>query len=517
MDLIEAAGGTEAIMELIGLMKTEPRLWDRTSPSFITHNDVKLELFTDIANRLNLLGVTGDTVTTAWRQLSEKYRRRLYDGKRRNGTTSWPFFEPMSFLRDQYEQTRWHRTSALSSCTIAHNAQQHASSPANVAQLVNTILNAHHSINASEAETMAAVAVACSDETTSNQDRDQNSFLELKRQISPCERVESDIRCNGTFVGEIIKKGVPQQEIFGKQGLMNAALRLFSSQRQPLKNDTKCRDDNMVMATTSSPSSSCVDAMIEIENRGSQDQIAINDHQQPSSLTQQLSFSSRAQQERNSSSNSPIRNIDTNTRLEDIINSQISSVGATMVTNNIQRTNNDNNIDTSRDALNMKRHQIGRRKARNSNRFCAFNKPKNTRRKQAFPLPTAVGNTAFACEMSPQYGSVANSTEQSQSDDAKTLSCHATVAERTSTNTSPTPHQQSVIDSDAKWENVGRVWIDMMKTVRSPQLALAAHKFVTNTLFAVLEADTQLLGVDPSITRVRIRENAPQIEVTMHQ
>lgn len=57
----------------------------------------------------------------------------------------------------------------------------------------------------------------------------------------------------------------------------------------------------------------------------------------------------------------------------------------------------------------------------------------------------------------------------------------------------------------------------MMKTIRSPQLALAAHKFVTNTLFAVLEADHQLSGTDPATTHVRIRENAPQIEITMRQ
>uniref|UniRef100_A0A914R4W5 MADF domain-containing protein n=2 Tax=Ascarididae TaxID=6250 RepID=A0A914R4W5_PAREQ len=103
MEQIETSGGTEAILELINMVRQDPRLWDRNSPNFITHYDVKIDRFANIASQLNLPGVNGEIVTSAWRELSEKYRRRLYDGKRRNGTTSWPFFEPMSFLRDQYE------------------------------------------------------------------------------------------------------------------------------------------------------------------------------------------------------------------------------------------------------------------------------------------------------------------------------------------------------------------------------------------------------------------------------
>uniref|UniRef100_A0A0R3RNB0 Uncharacterized protein n=1 Tax=Elaeophora elaphi TaxID=1147741 RepID=A0A0R3RNB0_9BILA len=72
-------------------------------------------------------------------------------------------------------------------------------------------------------------------------------------------------------------------------------------------------------------------------------------------------------------------------------------------------------------------------------------------------------------------------------------------------------------DNSSKWENVGRVWVDMMKTIRSPQLALAAHKYIMNTLFSVLEADQQLAGTDPNATRIRIKDNVPQIEITMHQ
>ncbi|VDK48974.1 unnamed protein product [Gongylonema pulchrum] len=48
----------------------------------------------------------------------------------------------------------------------------------------------------------------------------------------------------------------------------------------------------------------------------------------------------------------------------------------------------------------------------------------------------------------------------------------------------------------------------MMKTIRSPQLALAAHKYIMNTLFCVLEADQQLAGADPSPAHVHIRDSA---------
>lgn len=63
----------------------------------------------------------------------------------------------------------------------------------------------------------------------------------------------------------------------------------------------------------------------------------------------------------------------------------------------------------------------------------------------------------------------------------------------------------------------GRVWVDMMKTIRSPQLALAAHKYIMNTLFSVLEADQQLSGTDPNAVRIRIKDCVPQIEITMNQ
>lgn len=49
------------------------------------------------------ISVTAEIVASAWRELSEKYRRRLYDGKRRNGATNWPYFQAMSFLQEQYE------------------------------------------------------------------------------------------------------------------------------------------------------------------------------------------------------------------------------------------------------------------------------------------------------------------------------------------------------------------------------------------------------------------------------
>ncbi|VDO38282.1 unnamed protein product [Brugia timori] len=69
----------------------------------------------------------------------------------------------------------------------------------------------------------------------------------------------------------------------------------------------------------------------------------------------------------------------------------------------------------------------------------------------------------------------------------------------------------ALCDSSSRWENVGRM------NNLSNHLALAAHKYIMNTLFSVLEADQQLAGTDPNATRIRIKDSAPQIEITMHQ
>ncbi|KHN81932.1 hypothetical protein Tcan_04864 [Toxocara canis] len=439
MDQIEASGGPEAILELISMIRQDSRLWDRNSPNFITHYDVKIDRFSSIANRLNLPGVNGETVTSAWRELSEKYRRRLYDGKRRNGTTSWPFFEPMSFLRDQYEQARWHRTTPST-----RTAQ--SPPPANVAQLVNTILNAHA---AAEAE---AAALAYSEPSY-----ERTCAVPIAEEATPPEqKVDPTVPCTNMVNGvtEKVISDVPSQELTEKQELMNAAFRLFSAQQ--MKNGAKCNGDGMMA------SPSCAEAIIDVES-------TVEQQQQP---------------QQRASSSSPSN---------EVLNPQMTSTGGGAVGGAAQ---------------------TGRRKTRS--RFSAYSKSKHSHtHKQVAAVPAAMGNTAFGCEMSPQYASVANPNEP-QSDEAKTTSCHASIADLATSNSSPIPQQQPV-DCASKWENVGRVWIDMMKTVRSPQLALAAHKFVTNTLFAVLEADHQLMGADPTTTRVRIRENAPQIEITMHQ
>uniref|UniRef100_A0A915BJS9 MADF domain-containing protein n=2 Tax=Parascaris univalens TaxID=6257 RepID=A0A915BJS9_PARUN len=432
MEQIETSGGTEAILELINMVRQDPRLWDRNSPNFITHYDVKIDRFANIASQLNLPGVNGEIVTSAWRELSEKYRRRLYDGKRRNGTTSWPFFEPMSFLRDQYEQARWHRTTPSTRST-------QSPPPANVAQLVNTILNAHA---AAEAE---AAALAYSEPNY-----ERTCAVQIAEEATPPEvrhqKFDVSMPCHNVMTHDAAEKNIPTEELVEKQELMNAAFRLFSAQQ--MKNGAKYNGDGVVAST------SCTDAVIDVESTVEQD------HQPQRAL----------------SSTPPIREVNS---------PQVTSNGG--ATHNV------------------------RRKTRN--RFAAYSKPKHTH-KQAAAVPAASGNTAFGCEMSPQYASVANANETS-GDEAKTTPCHTNVADLAINNTSPVPQQP--VDSAAKWENVGRVWIDMMKTIRSPQLALAAHKFVTNTLFAVLEADHQLYGTDPATTHVRIRENAPQIEITMRQ
>lgn len=67
MEQIETSGGTEAILELINMVRQDPRLWDRNSPNFITHYDVKIDRFANIASQLNLPGGKKiKTLTPEW-------------------------------------------------------------------------------------------------------------------------------------------------------------------------------------------------------------------------------------------------------------------------------------------------------------------------------------------------------------------------------------------------------------------------------------------------------------------
>lgn len=54
MEQIETAGGSEAIFELINIIRQDPSIWDRTSATYITHFDLKIHRFAEIAEQLNL-------------------------------------------------------------------------------------------------------------------------------------------------------------------------------------------------------------------------------------------------------------------------------------------------------------------------------------------------------------------------------------------------------------------------------------------------------------------------------
>lgn len=53
----------------------------------------------------------------------------------------------------------------------------------------------------------------------------------------------------------------------------------------------------------------------------------------------------------------------------------------------------------------------------------------------------------------------------------------------------------------------------MMQAVRSPELALAANRYITNTLFAVLDSDRIIAAKNPSRIRIVMPQTPPEIQI----
>lgn len=56
MEEIESIAGSDAVLNLIELIKQDSRLWDRNSSNYVTHYDIKIHRFNNIAQLLNING-----------------------------------------------------------------------------------------------------------------------------------------------------------------------------------------------------------------------------------------------------------------------------------------------------------------------------------------------------------------------------------------------------------------------------------------------------------------------------
>ncbi|VDK85864.1 unnamed protein product [Litomosoides sigmodontis] len=411
MEQIETAGGSEAIFELISIIRQDPSIWDRTSTTYITHFDLKIHRFAEIAEQLNLEAVTAEVVASAWRELSEKYRRRLYDGKRRNGATNWPYFEAMSFLRDQYEQTKWYRPLSVS-------RSNHLPSSSNVAHLVDTFLTAQAVLDAEQTISKAVepmLPITLSDSLQHKGDT-----------VLAIPVGNSDER---------------KTEFTAKYELVDPTFHSFTSTDQSGLNGNYTRTaysvdaDNIAIA-------SAADSTKSPENYDEKQSVS------PETAVDCLP--------------------------------QSSNIGIT-----------DQTIPALKTRLRTQRYEAYRNPRR------AWKQQKQSTLHVRETVAEILRSVRVASDVLPSYSLNSNQHNNLQQQQ----------------HFSPFP----LCDSSSKWENVGRVWVDMMKTIRSPQLALAAHKYIMNTLFSVLEADQQLAGTDPNATRIRIKDSVPQIEITMHQ
>ncbi|CAG9539641.1 unnamed protein product [Cercopithifilaria johnstoni] len=409
MEQIETAGGSEAIFELINIIRQDPSIWDRTSTTYITHFDLKIHRFAEIAEQLNLEVVTAEVVASAWRELSEKYRRRLYDGKRRNGATNWPYFEAMSFLRDQYEQTKWYRPLA-----VQRSSQLPSSS--NVAHLVDTFLTAQAVLDA------------------------EQTISKAVEPMLPITLSDSLQQKGDTVLAIPVGNGDERKgEFTAKYELLDPTFHSFTTADQnELSRNVDV--DNIAIA-------SAADSTKSPENY---------DEKQPVSPT--ASVDGLPQSSNNSITDQAIPILKTRVRTQ---------------------------------------------------RYEAYRNPRRIWKQKQSALHQTSGV----------------STGETVAEILRSVRVASDGLPPYSLNSNPHHHLQQPqhfspppsCDNSSKWDNVGRVWVDMMKTIRSPQLALAAHKYIMNTLFSVLEADQQLAGTDPNATRIRIKDTAPQIEIIMHQ
>ncbi|KAL4001928.1 Alcohol dehydrogenase transcription factor Myb/SANT-like family protein [Acanthocheilonema viteae] len=418
MEQIETAGGSEAVFELINIIRQDPSIWDRTSTTYITHFDLKIHRFAEIAEQLNLEAVTAEVVASAWRELSEKYRRRLYDGKRRNGATNWPYFEAMSFLRDQYEQTKWYRPLSVS-------RSNQLSSSSNVAHLVDTFLTAQAVLDA------------------------EQTISKAVEPMLPITLSDSLQQKGDTVLAIPVGNGDERKaEFTAKYELVDPTFHSFTTADQnELSGNVDV--DNIAIA-------SAADSTKSPDNY---------DEKQPVSPT--ASVDGLPQSSNNSITDQAIPLLKTRIRAQ---------------------------------------------------RYEAYKNPrriwKHQKQSALHQTPGSVNNTFSSVPTGETVAEILRSVRVA-SDGIPSYSL----------NSNPHHHLQQqqhfspppLCDSSSRWENVGRVWVDMMKMIRSPQLALAAHKYIMNTLFSVLEADQQLIGTDPNATRIRIKDSVPQIEIIMHQ
>ncbi|KAM3724134.1 Transcription factor [Dirofilaria immitis] len=420
MEQIETAGGSEAVFELINIIRQDPSIWDRTSTTYITHFDLKIHRFTEIAEQLNLEAVTAEVVASAWRELSEKYRRRLYDGKRRNGATNWPYFEAMSFLRDQYEQTKWYRPLSVS-------RPNQLPSSSNVAHLVDTFLTAQAVLDA------------------------EQTISKVVEPMLPITLADSLQQKGDTVLAIPVANGDERKaEFTTKYELVDPTFHAFTTaDHNELSGNVNV--DNVAIA-------SAADSTKSPENY---------DEKQPVS---------------------PTASVD---GLPQSSNNSIADQGASLLKTRMRTQRYEAYRNPRRIWKQQKQTALHQNPSINNNTFSG--------------VPT--GETVAEI-----LRSVRVSTSDGLSPYGLNSNSHQHLQQQQQHFSSP-----PLYDSSSRWENVGRVWVDMMKTIRSPQLALAAHKYIMNTLFSVLEADQQLAGTDPNATRIRIKDSIPQIEIIMHQ
>ncbi|MCP9258940.1 hypothetical protein DINM_001930 [Dirofilaria immitis] len=424
--------------ELINIIRQDPSIWDRTSTTYITHFDLKIHRFTEIAEQLNLEAVTAEVVASAWRELSEKYRRRLYDGKRRNGATNWP-------------QTKWYRPLSVS-------RPNQLPSSSNVAHLVDTFLTAQAVLDAEQTiskvvEPMLPITLADSLQSS----RCEDLAVNFSKKVD-------DVTKGDTVLAIPVANGDERKaEFTTKYELVDPTFHAFTTADHNELSGNYTRTaysvnvDNVAIA-------SAADSTKSPENY---------DEKQPVS---------------------PTASVD---GLPQSSNNSIADQGASLLKTRMRTQRYEAYRNPRRIWKQQKQTALHQNPSINNNTFSGV----PTGETVAEILRSVRVSTSDG--LSP-YGLNSNSHQHLQQQQQHFLLLHYTIV---------------LQDGRMLVGNIlsCRVWVDMMKTIRSPQLALAAHKYIMNTLFSVLEADQQLAGTDPNATRIRIKDSIPQIEIIMHQ